>query len=254
MRLKPRVIVFDKDQGLEMPIRALGGVYTPVKMGVETGFNPFEAESDERGAAWLTDWLEAMLRPKDGEYSPRFRSKPWQKPPATIPKPRKTSRPSAISVRSCVLSTTARICTPVSASWDKGGQFEWLFNGKGQDSLNFKSDVVAFDLSEIFDNDDVRTTWLSYVFRRIERMVEDERPTLIVMDEAWKLLDDPYFQSRLKDWMLTMRRKYSWSFFSPSGSRIFPKAQLAGQLSKVWSHGSFIRPTATRPLNSHRSI
>ncbi len=67
--------------------------------------------------------------------------------------------------------------------------------------------LTAFDLTEIFDNDTVRTAWLSYVFRRVERLVEDEHPTLLVLDEAWKLLDDPYFEARLKDWMLTMRKK-----------------------------------------------
>ncbi|MGB7337000.1 MAG: DUF87 domain-containing protein [Salaquimonas sp.] len=206
LRLNPRIIVFDKDQGFEMPIRAMGGDYTSVKMGVETGFNPFEAESDARGAAWLTDWLEAMLKPKDGELSP-----------IQIAALAKASRDNAKAVKN--LQTVSHFRSQLRAvddgkdlhnrlgRWDRGGQFEWLFNGKGKDCLKFTNDIVAFDLSEIFDNDDVRTAWLSYVFRRIERMVEDERPTLIVMDEAWKLLDDPYFQSRLKDWMLTMRKK-----------------------------------------------
>jgi type IV secretion system protein VirB4 len=205
-RLNTRIIVFDKDQGFEMPIRALGGDYTPVRMGEDTGFNPFEAESDERGAAWLTDWLEAMLRPKDGELSP-----------VQIDALAKATRDNAKAAKN--LQTISHFRTQLRAvddgkdlhtrigRWDKGGQFEWLFNGKGKDSLSFENDIVAFDLSEIFDNDDVRTAWLSYVFRRIERIVEDERPTLLVMDEAWKLLDDPYFQSRLKDWMLTMRKK-----------------------------------------------
>lgn len=205
-RLNPRIIVFDKDQGFEMPIRALGGDYTSVKMGENTGFNPFEAESGERGAAWLTDWLEAMLRPKDGELSP-----------IQIEALAKASRDNAKAAKN--LQTIGHFRSQLRAvddgkdlhtrigRWDKGGQFEWLFNGEGRDSLNFDNDIVAFDLSEIFDNDDVRTAWLSYVFRRIERIVEDERPTLLVMDEAWKLLDDPYFQSRLKDWMLTMRKK-----------------------------------------------
>ena len=205
-RLKSRIIIFDKDQGFEMPVRALGGDYTSVKMGENTGFNPFEAESDERGAAWLTDWLEAMLRPKDGELSP-----------VQIDALAKASRDNAKAAKN--LQTIGHFRTQLRAvddgkdlytrigRWDQGGQFEWLFNGKGKDSLSFENDIVAFDLSEIFDNDDVRTAWLSYVFRRIERIVEDERPTLLVMDEAWKLLDDPYFQSRLKDWMLTMRKK-----------------------------------------------
>ncbi len=205
-RLNPRIIVFDKDQGFEMPIRALGGIYTPVKMGENTGFNPFEAESDDRGAAWLTDWLVAMLKPKGGELSP-----------IQIEALAKAARDNSKAAKN--LQTITHFRSQLRAvddkkdlhtrlgRWDNGGQFEWLFNGKGKDSLNFDTDVVAFDLTEIFDNDDVRTAWLSYVFRRIERVVEDERPTLLIMDEAWKLLDDPYFQSRLKDWMLTMRKK-----------------------------------------------
>lgn len=205
-RVNPRIIVFDKDQGLEMPIRALGGDYTAVKMGENTGFNPFESESDDRGAAWLTDWLVDILKPKDGELTP-----------IQIDALAKASRDNAKAAKN--LQTIGHFRSQLRAvddgkdlhtrvgRWDKGGQFEWLFNGKDKDSLNFENDVVGFDLSEIFDNDDVRTSWLSYVFRRIERTVEDERPTLLVMDEAWKLLDDPYFQKRLKDWMLTMRKK-----------------------------------------------
>lgn len=206
VRLNPRIIVFDKDQGFEMPIRALGGEYSAVKLGDKTGFNPFEAESDERGAAWLTDWLEAMLKPRNGELTP-----------IQIEALAKATRDNMKAAKN--LQTITHFRSQLRAvddkkdlhtrlgRWDKGGQFDWLFNGEGKDNLNFDNDIVGFDLTEIFDNDDVRTAWLSYVFRRIERTVEDERPTLLVMDEAWKLLDDPYFQSRLKDWMLTMRKK-----------------------------------------------
>lgn len=236
MRLRPRVIVFDKDHGFEMPIRALEGDYTPVKMGVETGFNPFEAESDERGAAWLTDWLEAMLKPKDGELTP-----------VQIEALAKAARDNARAAKN--LQTISHFRSQLRAvddskdlhtrlgRWDKGGQFEWLFNGQGQDSLNFSNDVVAFDLSEIFDNDDVRTAWLSYVFRRVERMVEDERPTLLVMDEAWKLLDDPYFQTRLKDWMLTMRKK---------NVAVILLTQRVSHISESAAGGAIIESVVTR--------
>ena len=90
---------------------------------------------------------------------------------------------------------------------DADGGFGWLFSGEGRDMLSFSNAVTGFDLSEIFDTPAVRTAWLAYVFRRIERLIEDGRPTLIVLDEAWKLLDDDYFERRLKEWMLTMRKK-----------------------------------------------
>lgn len=48
-RVGARVIVFDKDQGLEMAIRALGGSYSEIKVGQPTGFNPMTTETDARG-------------------------------------------------------------------------------------------------------------------------------------------------------------------------------------------------------------
>ena len=249
MRLNPRIIVFDKDQGLEMPIRALGGDYTSVKMGVSTGFNPFESESDERGAAWLTDWLEAMLKPKDGELTP-----------VQIAALAKASQDNKAATKN--LQTISHFRSQLRAvddkkdlhtrigRWDKGGQFAWLFDGKSRDSLTFNNDIVGFDLTEIFDNDDVRTAWLSYVFRRIERTVEDERPTLLIMDEAWKLLDDPYFQTRLKDWMLTMRKK---------NVAVILLTQRVSHISESAAGGAIIESVATKLIypsnrNTHAEL
>ena len=33
-------VIFDKDRGLEILVRALGGAYAPLKFGQPTGFNP----------------------------------------------------------------------------------------------------------------------------------------------------------------------------------------------------------------------
>jgi type IV secretion system protein VirB4 len=70
--------------------------------------------------------------------------------------------------------------------------------------------VVGIDMSEILDLGTERSALLAYLFRRIERVIEDRRPTLIVIDEAWKMLDDPIFVKRLHDWLVTMRKK-NWS-------------------------------------------
>jgi type IV secretion system protein VirB4 len=205
-RLDARIILFDKDNGFEMAVRAMGGRYASVRMGIDTGFNPMRAEADARGAAWLTDWIAALAN-HDG---PRL--SPLQLQAVIDAVQSNMTADSRLQnfdhFRSQLRSTDdggdlyARL-----GRWDETGQFGWLFGGKQRDPLAFDSRVTAFDLTEIFDNDIVRTAWLSYVFRRVERLVEDEHPTLLVMDEAWKLLDDPYFEARLKDWMLTMRKK-----------------------------------------------
>ncbi|WP_309770785.1 type IV secretion protein [Agrobacterium larrymoorei] len=205
-RLNVRTILFDKDNGFEMAVRAMGGRYAPVWMGQETGFNPMRAEADARGAAWLTDWLTALTENDGGQLNPvQIQALNDAVQANTTADPRLQnfeqfrSQLRATDDEGDLYNRLGR--------WDVTGQFGWLFGGKETDPLAFDNRLTAFDLTEIFDNDLVRTAWLSYVFRRIERLVEDEHPTLLILDEAWKLLDDPYFEARLKDWMLTMRKK-----------------------------------------------
>ncbi|WP_315860448.1 helicase HerA domain-containing protein [Rhizobium leguminosarum] len=205
-RLGVRIVVFDKDNGFEMAIRAMGGGYTSVRMGEETGFNPMRAEADARGAAWLADWLTALATNEGNRLNPvQLQALNDAVQANTLADPRLQnfeqfrSQLRATDDDGDLYNRLGR--------WDETGQFGWLFGGKGSDPLAFDRSITAFDLTEIFENDIVRTAWLSYVFRRVERLVEDENPTLLVLDEAWKLLDDPYFQLRLKDWMLTMRKK-----------------------------------------------
>ncbi len=203
-RVSPRIIAFDKDRGMESALRALGGSYSPVQMGIDTGFNPFRSEADLRGVGWLTDWLTALMTTD----APKLNGL-QEDALAQATKANADSDP--------YLQTLSHFRSQLSSVDDDGdlysrlgkwddGQYHWLFSGTGADPLAFDNPVTAFDLTEIFDSPDVRTAWLSYVFRRIERTVEDGRPTIIVLDEAWKMLDDAYFQSRLKGWMLTMRK------------------------------------------------
>ena len=44
-----------------MAVRALGGRYNEIRAGVPTGLNPLDTEIDERGRAWLSDWLATLL-------------------------------------------------------------------------------------------------------------------------------------------------------------------------------------------------
>ncbi|MEI2387445.1 DUF87 domain-containing protein [Breoghania sp. JC706] len=205
-RLGARVIVFDKDNGFEMAIRAMGGKYSSVRMGEDTGFNPMGAEADNRGAAWLADWLTALVEHDGHHLNPVQIQALNDAVQANMMADPRLQNYEQFRSQLRATDDDGDLYNRLGR-WDLTGQFGWLFGGKTRDPLSFENRVTAFDLTEIFDNAIVRTAWLSYVFRRIERQVEDEEPTLLVLDEAWKLLDDPYFEVRLKDWMLTMRKK-----------------------------------------------
>jgi type IV secretion system protein VirB4 len=47
---------------------------------------------------------------------------------------------------------------------------------------------------------------LLYLFRQIERRLSGD-PTLIVLDEAWVFFGHPLFQSKIREWLKTFRKK-----------------------------------------------
>lgn len=65
-----RTIIFDKEAGLKMAVRALGGRYAEIRAGRPTGLNPLATESGERGEAWFLDWLVALLEQRGGPMTP----------------------------------------------------------------------------------------------------------------------------------------------------------------------------------------
>jgi type IV secretion system protein VirB4 len=200
-----RILVIDKDRGLEMAVRALGGSYSAIRIGEATGLNPFQTEVDERGAAWLTDWLGDILsgvRPFETAQTVSLNTAVRQ---IVTADPR--------------LRTFDGLATLVAATddegdlvgrvreWGQGGRHGWLFGPGAASEISLAEDVVGIDMSEILDLGTERSALLAYLFRRIERVIEDRRPTLIVIDEAWKMLDDALFVKRLQDWLVTMRKK-----------------------------------------------
>ncbi|MDV4146640.1 type IV secretion system protein B4 [Shimia sp. FJ5] len=204
-RVGTRLFFFDKDRGLEMAVRALGGKYHEVRAGVPTGLNPLATETDKRGRAWLSDWLGTLLSTHgtlSGEQSRHIQNAVRQNAEAG------TSLQTFESFETLFrsLDDGGELQSRVG-EWVPGGRYGWVFaaNPSGP-TLALDSDIVGFDMTEILDMSTERMAVLSYIFRQIERVVEDRRPTIIVLDEAWKLLDDAYFGARLESWLVTLRK------------------------------------------------
>ena len=51
-------VLYDKDRGTEIAIRAMGGIYTVFRRGEPTGLNPFQLEPDEA----VLDFWERLVR------------------------------------------------------------------------------------------------------------------------------------------------------------------------------------------------
>jgi type IV secretion system protein VirB4 len=206
-RVGGRTIIFDKESGLKMAVHALGGRYAEVRAGWPTGLNPLATEAGERSEAWLLDWLVALLESRSGPMTP-LQSKAIKSAITQNGKAREGLRNfRAFQELFGDVGDGLDLAQRIS-EWGPDGRYGWVFGEAKVPVVDFGAqDVTAVDLTEILDLGTERTAILGYLFRRIELLIEEKRPTLIVIDEAWKVLDDEYFGKKLAEWLVTARKK-----------------------------------------------
>lgn len=202
-----RIFAFDYRNGLEMVIRAMGGSYSTIESGKPTGLNPLWVETDNEGVTWLTDWLTRILPPEKplSEMQARSILDNVRRNAEAAPSLR---RWDTFTKQFASTDDDGEIQTLLNA-WTPGGRFGWVFGETTQDTFSLDADVAGFDLTQILDaqSDRERMADLSYIFRRIERKMQDRKRTIVLIDEAWKAIDNPYFASVIEGWLATLRKQ-----------------------------------------------
>ena len=201
-----RLIALDKDRAMEMPIRAMGGTYAAVKVGEPTGLNPLLTESGPRGEAWLLSWFSALLentgKPLTPTQSQALKSAIRQNASAPDTLKNFTQFVSLIGDADDSNDLALRV-----REWGPDGRYSWVFGESDNVLVNFgANNVTALDLTEVLAAGTERTAILAYLFRALEMVMEEKRPMVLLVDEAWQVLDDPYFAIEMKKWLVTARK------------------------------------------------
>jgi type IV secretion system protein VirB4 len=188
-KYKPTQIVFDKDLGLEIYVRAEGGVYFPLKTGKRTGFNPFQFDNTAANRLFLESLLKkcagGSLSAKDEqELSEGIRGV------------------MALPLHLRKISAMLQFLDPTLDDglynrllrWCGDNSLGWVFDND-TDELDFSTNkMFGFDVSEFLDDGEIRTPVVMYIFHALEASnIFDGRRVQILMDEFWKLLLDDYF-------------------------------------------------------------
>lgn len=206
-RMDARVFAFDYRRGLEVPLRALGAEYSQITANAPTGLNPLWAETDPEGQQWLAEWLSALLdRPNAPltTHQSQFLQDAIRRNAEASPSLRRWSEfASLFAPLDDGGDLEARV-----REWTTHGRYGWIFGDNREDTFSLNGDLIGFDLTGVLDNgnDKERAAVLGYIFRRLERSMQDRRPTIIVIDEAWRALDTDYFADKLQGWLVTLRK------------------------------------------------
>lgn len=207
-RAGARVFVFDYRLGMEMAVRANGGTYSSIKAGEPTGLNPLSTETDVEGQAWLNEWLLSLFVREGQDYTPQQRAKAQD-----IIRQNAEATPDLRNwddLASLFASSDDKGDMQQRAlEWAADGRYGWIFGQNLEDTFSLDGDFVGFDLTGILDDSSERERMavLSYLFRRVERTLKDLKPTLIIVDETWKSLDNHYFREKLESWLFSVRKQ-----------------------------------------------
>jgi type IV secretion system protein VirB4 len=204
-------IIFDKDRGLEILVRALGGDYFALGNGRITGFNPLQLPETPANVEFLRAWLRMLCTahssgPAHGA-SVRELADLDQALRGTL----------ALEMPARRLSRLVEFLDPTDpegvharlARWCDAcrGEYAWVFDSPVDTLASRMSDhsVIGFDVTEFLDNPQTRAPITSYLFHLVRQML-DGRRLVCWMDEFWRLLADPAFEKFAKDGPKTWRK------------------------------------------------
>ena len=205
-RLRPKTFLFDKDRGAEIFVRAVGGDYTVVRPDRPTGFNPLRLPDTPVNRAFLRDWLamlttigtDTKLRADEQAAIAEAVDANYEVPESA--RTLANLQPLFMGFeKASVTSLATRL-----GRWFGDGDKAWLFDNP-EDTLSLDNMTIGMDTTLILEDPIARTPWLMYVFHRVQESLTGER-VIIMLDEGWRLLDDPEFSARIKDWEKTIRK------------------------------------------------
>lgn len=148
--------------------------------------------------AWAADWLVDILTREGVEITPDVKEHLWTALTslASAPVVERTISGLAALLQANALKQAFRpYCIGGPYGWLLDAEMEWL----GEAS------VQAFETEGLIGTGAAPAV-LAYLFHRIESRF-DGRPSLLIIDEGWRALDDGGFAQKIKEWLKTLRKK-----------------------------------------------
>jgi type IV secretion system protein VirB4 len=201
-------VVIDKDRGLEILVRALGGEYLALSSGAPTGFNPLQLAPSAVNIEFLKSWLRMLARPDGaGALSVRQQADLDQALRGTLALQRANRRLSRLiefldpTDPEGIYARLARWCASAR------GDYAWVFDN-AEDRVVPRlaaQPIIGIDVTEFLDHELARSPVTLYLFHLVRQLL-DGRRLVCWMDEFWRLLADAAFESFAKEGPKTWRK------------------------------------------------
>ena len=226
-KFKCRTFFFDKDRGAEIFIRALGGVYTVVDPSHACRLNPLQLEDSGPNRTFILEWLKLLVT-VNGEALSAEDNVLLSSAINGNFKLDKKLRVLRNIVPFLGMEVAGSLASRI-AMWHGRGSHANVFDNE-QDSLDLGSArIFGFEMAELLRDAVTLGPVLSYLFHKINISL-DGTPTMIVLDEAWALIDNPIFAPKIKDWLKVLRKLNTFVVFATQSVEDASKSAISDTL------------------------
>ena len=222
---RAQIFAFDFGGSIRTAALAMGGDWHDLGGGLSDGaddsvaLQPLARIDDPAERAWAAEWIASILASEKVSVDPAAKEHIWSALAslASSPMQERTITGLAVLLQSTVLKQALQ-------PYCIGGTFGRLLDAESE-RLG-EASVQAFETEGLIGAGAAPAV-LTYLFHRIESRL-DGRPTLLIIDEGWLVLDDPAFAQQLREWLKTLRKKNASVIFATQslsdidGSNIAP--------------------------------
>jgi type IV secretion system protein VirB4 len=219
-KFEPRIFYFDREKKSELFLRGLNCQYYNIERlaQAETDLaqpltapkdvpllNPLQLDDTPQNRSFLLVWFDMLVR-ADPYYRPEMSQEFWPLLEQaldyiyTLPKPQRYLSNVIEHLNTVMPKVTAKL-----QLWHRQGMFARWFD-QPEDTLNLSSGRIGFEMARAVADTKALPAVFGYLMHRV-MMEIDGRPTLVVIDEAWDLLDNPAFSARIGNWLQMLRAR-----------------------------------------------
>jgi type IV secretion system protein VirB4 len=228
---------FDKDYGAKIFINAIGGKNLEPDLAKNSGFNPFQLPDNSTNRAFLVEFLTILATHNGDRLSPDDLDKINQAVTGNYNLDYKDRKLSNV-IPFLGIGGPDSLIGKMSI-WYGDGSHARLFDND-QELTNFESGkIFGIEMSHILDDNKSLAPTLTYLFHLINNSL-DGSPTMIVLDEAWALIDNPVFAPKIKNWLKVLRKFNAFVIFATQSVEDAAKSTISDTLVQQTSSQIFL--------------
>lgn len=221
-KLGARIFVFDRDQSARLLLNKIRGKYFPmtqlekfdareaVDKSPRLALNPFSLPHSNYNLSFLVAWC-GLLISSHIQLDEESKSLLGEAVVKLYDLPDKERNlPSLVRL----LGQSSVPLSEALGNWIENGEYAGLFDAV-RDSLDMGVDIMGVDMTSALAKPAFALPLFSYLMHRIIDSI-DGKPMVIVINEAWELLENDFFSPRLESLLEMLRQRNVMVMFTTS--------------------------------------